>query len=254
MENFDFYISSNGYLVIPSLDIRYLINFSESNIPSMPEATEASVRAAGRDGDIPLKTTYEPIPFTIVCYTEDNLPIANKRTEELKINRFLNSIKEKTKMLAFEKDNKFYNVKYNGAMVTENYPAFLKFSIPLKSSDSYANKIPQNVITGNGTKNSDTLKEVGALFTINGPASNPIISLNDYSMEYTSNIAEGARIEIDSRKSTITHINSAGIKVNVMKFYNHQFPKIQYGSNELKVLSGINNENQVNVKWYDLTL
>lgn len=254
MENFDFYISSNGYLVIPSLDIRYLINFSESNIPSMPEAAEATVRAAGRDGDISLKTTYEPISFTIVCYTEDNLPIENKRIEELKINKFLNSIKNKTKTLAFERDNKFYNVKYSGALTTENYPAFLKFSIPLKSSSSYANKIPQNIITGNGIKNSDTVEEVGAVFTINGPASNPIISLNDYSMEYESNIASGARIEINSNNSTVIHINAEGIKVNVMKFYNHQFPKIQNGNNQLKVLSGIDNENQVNVKWYDLTL
>ena len=59
MENFDFYISSMGYLVIPidsTTSKKYLINFAESSIPSMPEATEASVRIAGRDGDIPLNT------------------------------------------------------------------------------------------------------------------------------------------------------------------------------------------------------
>ena len=254
MENFDMYISNNGYLVIPEFDIKYLIDFNESNIPTMPEAVESAVRAAGRDGDIILNTTYEPIPFTIVCYTEDNLTIEEKVQHESYVNKLLNTIKNKTKTLAIEKDSKFYNVKYSGALTTINYPAHLKFSIPLKSSDSFAKDIVEKSITGNGTENSNTLKNVGAIFTINGPATNPIISLNDYSMEYNMSILEGAKVEIDSSKSTITNINSDGIKTNVMKYYNHQFPKIEYGENTLKILSGIDDESLVNVKWNDLKL
>ena len=109
-------------------------------------------------------------------------------------------------------------------------------------------------IQGNSSKISETIKEVGALFTINGPADNPIIALNDYSMEYQMSILEGAKVEIDTAKSTITNINSDGVKTNVMKYYNHQFPKIQNGTNELKVLSGIDDETQVTVKWNDLKL
>ena len=67
-------------------------------------------------------------------------------------------------------------------------------------------------------------------------------------------ILEGAKIEIDSSKSTVTHINSDGIKTNVMKYYNHQFPKIENGTNQLKILSGISNANNVIVKWNDLKL
>lgn len=254
MENFDMYISNNGYLVIPEFDIKYLIDFNESNIPTMPEAVESAVRAAGRDGDIILNTTYEPIPFTIVCYTEDNLTIEEKVQHESYVNKLLNTIKNKTKTLAIEKDSKFYNVKYSGALTTINYPAHLKFSIPLKSSDSFAKDIVEKSITGNGTENSNTLKNVGAIFTINGPATNPIISLNDYSMEYNMSILEGAKVEINSSKSTIININSDGIKTNVMKYYNHQFPKIENGVNELKILSGIDDESQVEVKWNDLKL
>ena len=73
MEDFDAYISSEGYLIIPEYDIKYLIDFNESSIPTMPEATESSVKVAGKDGDIVLKTTYEPMPFTIVCYTDDTV-------------------------------------------------------------------------------------------------------------------------------------------------------------------------------------
>ena len=254
MENFDFYISSNGYLVIPEYNIKYLIDFAESSIPIMPEAVESSIRAAGRDGDYVLNTTYEPIPFVVVCYTEDNLTPEEKLIAESNMNKFLNSMKNKTKTFALERNSIFYNVKYNAAMTRINFPSHLKFSIPFKSSDSYGKDIVEKKIIGKGTGNSDTVKEVGAIFTINGPATNPIVSLNDYSMEYNMSILEGAKVEINSSKSTIININSDGIKTNVMKYYNHQFPKIENGVNELKILSGIDDESQVEVKWNDLKL
>ena len=254
VEDYKIQVSSDGHLIIPELNIKYLIDLNESNIPIMPEATESSVRAAGRDGDIVLNTTYEPITFDIVCYTEDNLTYAEKINAEKNMNRFLNSIKNKTIEIAFEKNNSFYKVKYSGALVTTNFPKHLKFAIPLKSSDSYGKDLIQKSIVGNATGESNTIEEVGAVFVIKGPALNPIISLNDYSMEYTTSILEGARVEIDSNKSTITNINNDGVKINVMKYYNHQFPKIQNGTNTLKILSGIDNDKNVIVMWNDLKL
>lgn len=254
VEDYKIQISSDGHLIIPELNIKYLIDLNESNIPIMPEATESSVRAAGRDGDIVLNTTYEPITFDIVCYTEDNLTYSEKINAEKNMNRFLNSIKNKTIEIAFEKNNSFYKVKYSGALVTTNFPKHLKFAIPLKSSDSYGKDLIQKSIVGNATGESNTIEEVGAVFVIKGPALNPIISLNDYSMEYTTSILEGARVEIDSNKSTITNINNDGVKTNVMKYYNHQFPKIQNGTNTLKILSGIDNDKNVIVMWNDLKL
>lgn len=257
MENFDFYISSMGYLVIPidsTISKKYLINFEESSIPSMPEATEASVRIAGRDGDIPLNTVYEPIPFEIVCYTDDNLTPEQKVEEENFLNNFLNSIKTTTKTFAMQRKSKFYDVKYNGALTTKEYPKHLQFTIPLKSSESYAKALTESEIIGNGSKSSSTIKETGAIFTIEGPALKPIITFNNYEMKYNENILEGNKIIIDSGNSTITHITSAGVKTNAMLVYNHQFPKVKNGTNTLSVSSGITDATKVNVKWYDLKL
>lgn len=254
VEDYDMYITADGYLHIPELNKRYLVDLYESNIPIMPEAVESSVRVAGRDGDIGLNTTYEPIPFNIVCYTEDDLSLLEKVNEEKAMNKFLNKIKNKKIKLAFEKYDSYYEVKYNLALVTSNYPKHLKFSIPLKSSDSYGKELIKKIIIGSASKESDTIENVGAIFTIYGPAISPIISLNDYSMEFSTDILEGSRIEIDSNKSTITHINSDGVKTNVMKYYNHQFPKIENGNNQLKILSGIKNGGNVIVEWNDLKL
>lgn len=255
MEEFDLYISEDGRLVIPKYNIDYLFSSNESSIPSMPEAVEASARIAGRDGDIVLNTTYEPMSFQIVCYTDDNLTPSEKTIEEQKINRFLDSIKNETKRFAIEKDNKFYDVKYNGALTTINYPRHLQFTIPVKSSDSYAKVLSKSTIKGNGSLNSNTIKEVGAIFTIEGPAQTPKISLNNYEMFYDNNLIADTKLVIDSGRSTITHINETnGTETNAMRYYNHEFPKIQKGNNTLAVLSGIDNASQVSVEWYDLKL
>lgn len=258
MKGFNVYISEEGYLVIPNYDIKYLINFFESNIPSMPEATEASVRIAGRDGDISLKTTYEPIPFNIVCYTDENLSPEEKLQEERKVNDFLNSIKNDTIDLGFEREEKFYNVKYSGALTITRYPKHIQFSIPLKSSNSYAKSIYKSIVVGESNTNdtvefeSDTIKEAGATFIIEGPATSPIISLNDYEMAYDSSILEGNKLVIDSSNSTIKMVTSLGAETNAMRYYNHQFPKIKKGINTLIVESGITNPEQVTIEWYDL--
>lgn len=255
MEEFDLYISSNGFLIIPQYGIKYLVSFNESDIPSMPEAIETSVNIAGRDGDIPLNTVYGPMSFQIVCYTDDNLTPYEKSIEEQKVNRFLDSIKNETKKFAIEKDNKFYEVKYNGLLTTVNYPKHLQFTIPLKSSDSYAKVLSKSSLKGNSSLTSNTIKEVGAIFTIEGPAQTPKISLNNYEMFYDNTLLENTKLVIDSERSTITHINETnGTETNAMRYYNHEFPKIQNGNNELKVLSGIDNASQVSVEWYDLKL
>ena len=251
---FEASLDSNGYFVVPDYDIKCLVSYSESDIPSMPEAVETAVSVPGRDGDIPLNTTYNPIPFNIVCYTEDNLTPEEKYAEETKMNKFLNSIKNNTIKLKLESKGKYYDVKYNGQLTTINYPKHLQFSIPLKSSSSYAKDIDEYYILGNGEEESDTIKEVGAIFVIEGPAQTPKISLNDYEMFYDNVLLSNTKLVIDSNKSTVTMINREGTATNAMRYYNHEFPKIQNGNNVLKVLSGIDEDRQVNVRWFDLKL
>lgn len=254
MENVDCYISENGYFIAPDYNIRNLIDPSESDLSTMPSTSDSSVKIAGRDGDVVLSTTYEPILFNIVCYTEDNLTATQKISEENKIKAFLNNIKNHTIRLGMEDRNIFYNVKYSGSLTVVRYPKSLRFSIPLKSSNSYGKEITTKKIIGNNSEDSNTIKEVGAKFTIFGPASSPSISFNGYVMEFNSNIEAGTKLIIDSSRSTITSINELGRKTNQMPYYNHQFPKIQNGTNTLQIISGIDDEEQVTVEWNDLTL
>lgn len=254
MENVDCYISENGYFIASDYNIKNLIDPSESDLSTMPTASDSNVKIAGKDGEVVLSTTYEPIQFNIVCFTEDNLTPEQKIIEEDKVKAFLHNIKKYTMRLGIENRNVYYNVKYSGSLTVVRYPKALRFTIPLKSADSYGKKIPTKTITGSGTETSTTVKEVGGIFTILGPATTPSISLNDYVMEFNANIANGTTLIIDSSRSTVTLINALGRKTNQMIYYNHQFPKIKNGINTLQVLSGIDNESQVTLEWNDLTL
>lgn len=254
MNGVDCYISENGYFIVPDYNIKNLIDFSESELSTMPATSESNVKIAGRDGDVVLSTNYEPIPFNIVCYTDENLTPEQKILEENKIKTFLNNIKKTTVKLGMQDRNIYYNVKYSGSLTVIKYPKSLRFSIPLKSSDPYGKTIAVKTIVGNGSETSDTIKEVGAIFTISGPVTSPKILFNGYSMEFDGSFSFGNKLIIDSSKSTVTYINTLDRKTNQMMRYNHQFPKVQNGTNTLRIISGIDNENQVSVEWNDLTL
>lgn len=254
VNDFKFYLSENGRLIFPKENISFLCSISESSIPSMPEALETSATIAGRDGDVPLSTTYGPMSFELVLYTEDNLTPEEKLKQEIFLNRFCNSIKNNTETFALELAQKFYKIKYNGLLNKENYPKFLKFTLPFKSSKSFAYDVKKNTAYGNNTFESNTIEPTGFECVIKGPAIKPIISLNDYSIEYNNTILDDESLIIDTNNSTAVLVNSEGTRVNAMRYYNHQFPKILNGENELKILSGIDNPENVSISWYDLTL
>ena len=254
INDFKFYLSENGRLIFPNENISFLCSISESSIPSMPEALETSATIAGRDGDVSLSTTYGPMSFELVLYTEDNLTPEEKLKQEIFLNRFCNSIKNSTETFALELAQKFYKIKYNGLLNKENYPKFLRFTLPFKSSKSFAYDVKKYIIYGNSTVESNTIEPTGFECVIKGPAIKPIISLNDYSIEYNNTILDDESLIIDTNNSTAVLVNSEGTRVNAMRYYNHQFPKILNGENELKILSGIDNPENVSISWYDLTL
>ena len=65
-------------------------------------------------------------------------------------------------------------------------------------------------------------------------------------------VLSGNKLIINTGNSTITHETSLGVKTNAAIYYNHEYPKIKLGKNEIKVLSGITDNSQVTTEWYDL--
>ena len=254
MVNYYFYISEDGRFVVPNNDIDLLFSPTESTIPDIAENEESTVKIAGRDGDIVLDSYYKPLEFKIVAYTEENLAPEEKTLEVQKITAFLNSLKKTFRSFAILQDEKMYSVKYNGQLSVTKFPKSVRFEIPLKSSKAYGTALFKTTIDGAGTKISRTVEKTGCIITINGPCNTPTISLNDYQMKYEGSVLTGNKLVINTGNSTITHITSLGVATNAAIYYNHEYPKIQPGENEIKVLSGITSASQVTTEWYDLKL
>lgn len=252
MVDYEFYIKDNNRFIIPDLDVNFLYSPSESSIPELPETSESTVKIAGRDGDIVLDTSYEPLNFTIVVYSDENLEPKEKTEEINKITSFLHLIKKKYKKFAFLQEEKMYDVKYSKQLVITKFPKSVRFEIPLKSAKSYGMDLFKKQINGAGKKISSTVEPTGCIITIEGPCNIPTISLNDYQMKYNNTVLSGNKLVINTGNSTITHITSLGVATNAAIYYNHEYPKIKTGKNEIKILSGVTNNSQVTTEWYDL--
>lgn len=251
---YDFYIDERNRFIVPEKEINYLFSVTESEIPELAENVEATVKIAGRDGDVVLESTYEPLEFLLTVYTEDNLTPTQKIAEINKVTEFLHSIKKSNKKFAILQSEKMYEVKYHSQLTTTTYPKFVKFEIPLKSSKSFATELTKNVKVGNQTFTSNTIQPTGFILTIEGPTTNPVVSLNNYQMTYTGTVLDGNKLIINTNNSTATHVTSLGVRTNAAIYYNHQYPRIQNGSNQLQILSGISDTSKVTIEWYDLKL
>lgn len=252
MVDYEFYIQDNNRFVIPDLDVDLLYSPTESSIPEIAETSESTVKIAGRDGDLVLNTTYEPLNFVLVVYTDENLEPKEKIEEINKITTFLHSIKKKKKKIAFLQEEKMYDVKYTKQLTTTKFPKSVRFEIPLKSESSYGMDLFKKKIIGAGKKISSTVEKTGCIITIEGPCNIPTISLNDYQMIYNNVVLQGNKLVINTANSTIKHITSLGVVTNAAIYYNHEYPKIVQGKNEIKILSGVTNEEQITTEWYDL--
>lgn len=241
---------TNGGKLLP---FGLTVDFNKTNLPLIAEAIEASQTITGADGELVLDTTYGSRPFEIDAYTDDFLTPEEKEAKREEIREFLNSIKKVNTKLIIEPLNRTFEVKYAGLAEDTNLPKCVEFLIPLKSASSYAISNTTYTLNGEGELDSNTKEPTGFICTISGEAAYPELSINGYLMSYNNVILDGEQLIIDTRKCTVTKINKVGTKTNAMAYYNHQFPKIQNGTNIVSIISGIENSN-LKIEWNDLFL
>lgn len=248
-KSYDVTITDSGKLQPFGLTIDY----NKTNLPLIAEADEASQIITGADGDVVLNTTYGPRMFEITAVTDDYLTAEEKEAKREEIREFLNAIKNKTAKLIIKPLNRTFEVKYSGVAEDNNLPKCVEFVIPLKSSSAYAISNETYSHIGSGDFDSNTVEPAGCKITITGPANVPNININGYDVIWNHILAEGQKLIIDSKKSTVTRVSSLGVKTNVMAYYSHQFPKIQKGVNFVEIISGIE-DSQLKIEWNDLLL
>jgi predicted phage tail component-like protein len=206
----------------------------------MPPTRENTEEIPGRHGEIDFGSEFGSDMIELEVATDDGLTAAEiestKRTLAQKLNP---AVGERDLVLEYEKD-KNYKVKYAGRIPLDRFPTWMKFVIPFKILNPFANAVNEKTLTGNGAIINDGTFETGLIIEIAGAVTNPSVIIGSVTLAYTGTIAVGQKLIIDTEAQT-AKIGSS----NAMAGYNGEFPLLQPGS--VNITAGSN----VTVKWKD---
>lgn len=250
----DFYVtrSEDGlYDVILPFDL--IVDYSMTHIGFMPECQDSTIEMEGVDGEIVQNSTYKSRLFDIFAVTVDGLNRLQKAQIKKDIAQILNSVKTQTKKITFADNETSFDVKYSGlADVTTEAPSWLRFEIPLKSSSSYGYKEFIKDLYGSGLITNDGDKSIGAVHKITGQCVNPTFYVNNTLMTWKGTVKSGETLYIDTDNYTCYIVDSNGKRINAMKNYNGNFPRIPIGSVVLS--ANPSTEDHIYTQWRELVL
>jgi predicted phage tail component-like protein len=168
----------------------------------MPPTRENTEEIPGRHGEIDFGSEFGSDMIELEVASDDGLTAeeieSTKRTLAQKLNP---AVGERDLVLEYEKD-KSYKVKYAGRIPLDRYPTWMKFVIPFKILNPFANGVNEKSLIGSGTIANEGTFETSIYIEIPGPATNPTVSVGGSVISYTSTIAAGQSLIIDTSTQT----------------------------------------------------
>lgn len=230
-----FVIDSNNYLqplgVLITRDSRYEI------LPATRDYTEELV---GRHGEIDFGTEFKSKNMELHVATDEGYSPLEKAQLQRLFAKYLDPTKG-AKTLIFSDDvEKTYMVKYSGKIDLNQYATWFPFVIPFKMSDPFIIGSFEKTLVGSGVLVNDGTFETELIISINGPATNPSVTIGGETLSYTGTVPSGQTLIIDTRKQT-ARIGSS----NALSNYNGVFPMLSPGS------TSVSAGNNVTIRWRD---
>lgn len=206
------------------------IDWSKSNMPSMPEAELTTVEIPSVDGSIVEDTVYKDRMFQIVAYTEQGLNKSEKQQIKAKIARILDTTKKKAKKLTIQNSNISFDVRYDGQATLTEGSSYVKASIPFRTSP-YGYSTFEEEMLGNGVITNGGDMDICPVTTITGYCRKPYFEINGVSYFYDNIVEDGGKLVIDHAMKSAYVIDGSGNKSNAMKdLHTNEFTKISVGS------------------------
>jgi predicted phage tail component-like protein len=168
----------------------------------MPPTRDNTEEIPGRHGEIDFGSEFGSDMIELEVATDDGFTAeeieSTKRTLAGKLNP---AVGERDLVLENE-NNKNYKVKYSGKIPLDKYPTWMKFVIPFKITNPFANAVNEKSLTGSGTITNEGTFETPIIIEIPGPATSPTVSVGTSVISYTSTIAAGQTLIIDTATQT----------------------------------------------------
>jgi phage-related protein len=193
---YDFFVTSD--MILQPLGLLV----TKINRSLMPPTRDNTEEIPGRHGEIDFGSEFGSDMIELEVATDDGITAeeieSTKRILAAKLNP---AVGERDLVLEYEKD-KSYKVKYAGRIPLDRYPTWMKFVIPFKILNPFANGVNEKSLIGSGTIANEGTFETPILIEIPGPATTPTVSVGTSVIAYTSTIVAGQTLIIDTATQT----------------------------------------------------
>lgn len=203
------------------------VNYTDSEIPFMPETTLETLKNGNADGKTILETQYKSRNFELACYSEQGLNSEEKDELSQKVLNTFHLMRDTPKTLYFVDANAKFKVRINGNLDCKNNAGYLTFTLGFETIKAYSEK--EVTLEGVNARNNGIIP-CGFKVTFNGAVTNPSITVGDTLMAYTGNITLNSSLNIDTERKLCYNIDSEGNKTNAKKNYNGVYPLLKKGS------------------------
>lgn len=201
------------------------VDWEQSTMNIMPEASLTTIEMPGIDGSIIEDTVYKDRLFQIVAFSEQGLTIQQKEDLKSKITEILNVTKHNTKKLTIQTRSASFDVKYDGQAIVKEGPSYVKATIPFRTPP-YGYDMFDNEVVGNGLISNSGVIATGVKHTIIGPVTNPSFTLGERSYSWSGTVPSGSKLIIDHGMMTCYIENQNGVKTNALSKLSGTFYKI----------------------------
>lgn len=214
----------------------FLINYTQSEIPSLPEISEETQSVSGKDGDISLSTRYMPRPFNFFGYSPQFETNEERDNHISYVSKILNTIKEKEKYLLYR--NKIYKIKLSAMPIFNKLPLWYDVTIYQKAHNPYGYSLDKSEVkvTANEVyvveNNADD--EAYPNIIVNVACSSPKFIVNgvEYITDSNFTMTDNDVLEIDCERSTAILNKGTDREENAMKYFlSDTFPAFEVGEN-----------------------
>lgn len=235
-EYVDFFVDENNILQPLGLFVT-----GDSRYELLPSTRDNTEEIPGVHGEYDFGSEFKARLLELDVVTPEGLnPTEKKRLSRLYA-KYLNPTKGYKSLVFFDDIEKRYMVKYSGKIDPTNHPTWFQFIIPFKMGNPFIIGSFEKTLVGNGVIVNEGTEENGLIIEVNGPDTNPLLTIGTAILSYTGIIASGEKLVIDTANGTVKNGN-----LNAMVNYNKVFPTLQ-AEESLTVFAGSN----VTIKWRD---
>lgn len=233
----DLYVTEEG--VLEPLNLFVL---RDNRIDLLPRTHERTEVVPGRHGVYNFGSKLRPrvIELSVALSSEIN-PTEREKVKR-NIAKYLNPTAGAKRLVFSDDEDRAYLVKYAGSIDLTQYTNWFQFTIPFKSVVHYAIGTEEKSVTGGGIAYCDGNIASPVVIKIEGPATNPEVTIRGRRVSYVGTVNAGDELIIDTEKME-AYINGDNVIHNIEADLPNT--RVSHGSNYISA------EGNTTVYWRD---